>query len=118
MANQFQEVIRRRAGIGSAAWRAEQPLLDEIFGALSNETRRTILAILLAHGGFMTSGEFVDYFDSSWPTISRHLRVLEGAGLVEYETRGRDHAYTLVAAPLDNVVGPWTQCFAGARRPE
>jgi ArsR family transcriptional regulator len=114
MFNQFQKVIRERAGLGSAAWRAEQPLLDEVFGALSNETRRTILVILNAHGGYMTSGEFVEYFDWSWPNISRHLSILEKAGLVVYETRGRDHAYTLVRAPLENVVGPWIGRFGGA----
>jgi DNA-binding transcriptional ArsR family regulator len=115
--HQFQKVIRERAGLGSAAWRAEQPVLDEIFGALSNETRRTILVILHAHGGYMTSGEFVDYFEWSWPNISRHLKVLEVAGLVEYETRGRDHAYKLVRAPLENVAGPWIQRFAASRPP-
>ena len=59
--------------------------LDHVFGALSNPTRRAILARLAK--GEATVMELVEPFDMSQPAISRHLRVLEEAGLI---TRGRD----------------------------
>ncbi len=59
--------------------------LDRIFGALADPTRRAILARLAA--GEATVNELVKPFRISQPAISRHLKVLERAGLV---ARGRD----------------------------
>jgi DNA-binding transcriptional ArsR family regulator len=56
--------------------------------ALADETRRAILTALA--DGPKTSGELADLFDSSWPTISRHLAVLRHAGLVISERRGHE----------------------------
>lgn len=60
--------------------------LDAAFGALSDPTRRAILA-RLASGGEATVLELAQPFAISLPAISRHLKVLERAGLV---SRGRD----------------------------
>lgn len=72
--------------------------LDRVFAALADPTRRAILARLAA--GEATVNELVAPFDLSQPTISKHLRVLERAGLV---SRGRDAQFRpvrLEAAPL------------------
>ena len=53
-----------------------------MFTALAHHSRRTILLVLHLRGGEMTSGEIAGRFDHSWPTITRHLRILEQAGLV------------------------------------
>ncbi len=50
--------------------------LDAVFGALAHQSRRTIMSVLQARGGEMTSKAIADRFDYSWPTISQHLRVL------------------------------------------
>lgn len=55
----------------------------------------------------MTAGEIAARFDCSWPTTSRHLRQLEGAGLVGVENRGRERVYTLDRDRLQRVVGGW-----------
>src|SRR5260370_17757479 len=77
-----------------------QPMarLDLVFAALADPTRRAILARLAA--GEATVNELVTPSDLSQPTISKHLKVLERAGLV---SRGRDAQFRpvrLAAAPL------------------
>jgi len=72
--------------------------LDRVFGALADPTRRAILARLV--DGDATVNELVALSDLSQPTISKHLKVLERAGLV---SRGRDAQFRPVrlnAAPL------------------
>jgi DNA-binding transcriptional ArsR family regulator len=72
--------------------------LDLVFAALADPTRRAILARLAA--GEATGHELVAPSDLSQPTISKHLKVLEHAGLV---SRGRDAQFRPVrlnAAPL------------------
>ncbi len=61
--------------------------LDRTFGALADETRRAILG-RLAHGD-ATVGELAQPFRVSRPAISKHLRVLERAGLVQRGREGR-----------------------------
>ena len=61
--------------------------LDTIFAALSDATRRAMLA-RLAHGQ-ATVGELAEPFAISLPAISRHLRVLEDAALIVRERRGQ-----------------------------
>jgi DNA-binding transcriptional ArsR family regulator len=90
---------------------AELDAFDAVFGALANRSRRTILSVLHARGGEMTSGAIADRFDHSWPTISQHLRVLEQAGLVTVELRGREHVYRLQADRLHEVAGGWLSRF-------
>ncbi len=86
--------------------------LDAVFGALAHHTRRTILTVLRARGGAMTSGAIAERFDCSWPTTTRHLRVLEQAGLVRSELRGRERVYVLDHARLAAVAGSWVDRFA------
>lgn len=100
--------------------RAERELkqLDGVFKALAHRTRRHILVVLNARGGRMTAGEIAGRFHCAWPTTTRHLRVLEDAGLVRVERRGREWVYRLEAPHLRRVVDGWLEWFAPpARRP-
>ena len=75
--------------------------LSQAFAALADPTRRAILARLAA--GDADVSELMKPFALRQPTISKHLKVLERAGLVE---RGRDaqrRPRTLVAAPLKDI---------------
>jgi DNA-binding transcriptional ArsR family regulator len=75
-----------------------QAQLDSVFGALADATRRAILARLIR--GEATVNQLVEPFGFKQPTISKHLKVLERAGLV---SRGRDAQFRPVrlnAAPL------------------
>jgi len=99
---------RRRAGSP-----AEQELADvaDVFSALAHASRRHILLVLRFCGGAMTAGEIATRFACSWPTTSRHLRVLEAAGLVRVEKRGRERVYQLEAKRLRDVASGWLQSF-------
>jgi DNA-binding transcriptional ArsR family regulator len=90
---------------------AELEGLDSVFAALASRSRRTILSVLHARGGEMTSGAIAERFDYSWPTISQHLRVLEQAGLVTVSLRGREHLYQLQPDRLQTVAGGWLARF-------
>lgn len=72
--------------------------LDLTFGALADPTRRAILARLAL--GEATVGELARPFAVSRPAISKHLRVLERAGLVQRARDGRISRCGLDAAPM------------------
>jgi ArsR family transcriptional regulator, arsenate/arsenite/antimonite-responsive transcriptional repressor len=63
------------------------------FRALADQTRRASLKML--RDGPRTSGEIASRFDSSWPTISRHLAVLKAGGLVVSIRKGQEIYYEL-----------------------
>jgi len=73
--------------------------LDATFGALADPTRRAILA-RLARTPEVTVTDLARPFDVSLPAISRHLRVLEEAGLIARRREGREHHCRVVAAPM------------------
>ena len=75
--------------------------LDRVFGALADPTRRAILARLAS--GEATVNELVAPFELSQPTISKHLKVLEGAGLVSRGRAAQFRPVRLNAAPLAEV---------------
>jgi DNA-binding transcriptional ArsR family regulator len=77
--------------------RSEQDL-DSTFAALAHPTRRAILARLAE--GETSVKELADPFEVSAPAISRHLRVLEDAGLLTRAIDGRIHRIQLEAEPL------------------
>ena len=72
--------------------------LSTVFGALSDPTRRAILARLTE--GDMTVGELSAPFSVSQPAISRHLKVLERAGLISRTRRATARLSHLEAEPL------------------
>lgn len=75
-----------------------QGTLDDVFFALSGSTRREILARLAE--GTATVQEIADPFEVSLNTVSKHIKILERAGLVHREIRGREHHCSLRAEPL------------------
>lgn len=79
--------------------------LDACFHALSHPIRRGILDRLV--GGPATIGSVTEPFGVAAPTISKHLDVLERAGLVQRRRIGRDHYLVLDAAPL-RAANSWT----------
>ncbi len=89
--------------------------LESVFWALAHEQRRHILLTLKFRGGEMSAGDIADRFACSWPTTTRHLRVLVDAGLVRVEKRGRERLYRLDAARLREIAGGWLEWFADAR---
>lgn len=72
--------------------------LSVIFAALSDETRRSILKRL--KDGEARLSELAEPFDMSQTAVTRHVRVLEEAGLVQIEKRGRVRHCALTAAPF------------------
>ena len=72
--------------------------LDETFFALSDPTRRKMLARLAQ--GATTVAQLSEPFDVSAPAISKHLRVLERAGLLTQQREGRARKCQLMAEPL------------------
>lgn len=90
-------------------------LTETIFGALAHTQRRQILLVLRFRGGAMTAGEIADRFSCSWPTTTRHLRILEDAGLVRVKKRGRERVYHLDRTKLRSTVGKWLKWFDKAR---
>ncbi len=75
--------------------------LDRTFHALADGTRRSIIHAL-ARGGTASAGELGRQFRSAQPTISKHLKVLEQAALVERSVDGRVHRFRLRRRPLQD----------------
>jgi len=75
-------------------------LLDRSFAACSHPIRRTILERLSERE--MTVGEATGDFGVSKPAISKHLKVLEGAGAIVRVVDGRTHRLRLRAEPLED----------------
>lgn len=77
---------------------AQAARLDQVYGAIADPTRRAILSMLA--GGEANVGTLVDRFPLSFNGVSKHVKVLERAGLVERSIQGREHRLRLNAAPL------------------
>jgi len=73
-------------------------MLDRTFGALADPTRRRILESL-AHGDRCVT-DLARPYSMSLPAVSKHLRVLEKAGLIRRRRTGRVHRLNLEAAPM------------------
>lgn len=73
--------------------------LDRTFHALGDGTRRTMLA-MLARRGECTAGDLGAPFVIAQPSVSKHLRVLEEAGLVTRRVAGREHRFRIRDKPL------------------
>ena len=83
--------------------------LDRTFSALSDGTRRRILEELSR--GERSVTELAEPFDMSLPAVSKHLRVLERAGLLQRRIDGRVHRIRMDSGPLRQAVD-WVQQHA------
>lgn len=77
------------------------PDLDQTFAALSDATRRALIARLA--DGEAPLSDLAEPFEMSLTAVSKHIRVLSDAGLVEVEKRGRTRFCCLQATPMKNV---------------
>ena len=89
--------------------------LDSVFEALSSTVRRKILAYLSATD--LTAGEIAERFEISKPSISKHLSILENAGLIAGERRGQFIHYRLVGDNLTNTLNGYLQQVCPVSRP-
>jgi DNA-binding transcriptional ArsR family regulator len=76
--------------------------LNAVFSAVSDPTRRAMLA-RLAKGECTVTG-LAEPFSMSLPAISKHLRVLESAGLISRQVSGRIHRCRLAAIPMKDAL--------------
>lgn len=82
--------------------------LDSTFAALSDPTRRAILTRL--RHGTVSVLELAKPFPVSLPAISKHLRVLEKAGLIQRKKEGRVHRLRLAAKPMKDAAA-WIESY-------
>ncbi len=90
--------------------RIETDALSALLKAASDPTRRTILT-LLAQEGPLKVGEIHAQFDLSLNAVSKHIKVLEAAGLVQRRTEWREHLIEVRMEPLSEI-DTW---FSGLR---
>jgi DNA-binding transcriptional ArsR family regulator len=64
----------------------------------------------------MTAGEIAERFGCTWPTTSRHLKVLREAGLVTKVRKGREQVYSLQRDYLQSVLSEWLGWFSKKAR--
>lgn len=86
----------------------EEDTLSEIFAALANSTRRAILARLAE--GEATVNELAEPFDMSLPAISKHIKILERAGLIIKGQKAQYRPCTIDVTPLAEVTN-WTEQY-------
>jgi DNA-binding transcriptional ArsR family regulator len=87
-----------------------EDVYEAIFTALSHPARRRILHTLNFEGGSMSAGDIAAMFSHAWPTTTRHLQVLESAGLVVAEQQGRARIYRIDKKRLD-LAREWISWF-------
>jgi DNA-binding transcriptional ArsR family regulator len=100
----FVTLISRIAKYSGNVWRGNSMTMavNHAFRALADPTRRRILRLLRERP--RTSGEIADAFQSSWPTISRHLAVLRAAGLIVRQRKGQFIEYDVSTTVLQEVI--------------
>src|SRR6478752_7765934 len=88
--------------------------VDAVFDALGEPVRREIIGVLRA--GPLPVGRLADRLTVGRPAVSKHLRVLEGAGLVRHESRGTRNLYALAPEGMvvaqQWLVGMWDTALA------
>jgi DNA-binding transcriptional ArsR family regulator len=80
-----------------------------VVAALAHPARRQIL-LTIHFRGAAAAGEIAARFAHKWPTTTRHLRILEEAGLIRHEKRGRSRVYSVDRARL-GLVEEWLRWF-------
>lgn len=90
--------------------KARPDTYKDVFGALAHPARRRVLLTVYFHGGAMSAGEIAAIFAHAWQTTTRHLQVLEAAGLLTHERQGRMRIYRLEGARLA-LVSDWLAHF-------
>jgi DNA-binding transcriptional ArsR family regulator len=89
--------------------------MEKVFEALASLPRRKILAYLSASD--LTAGEIASRFEMTKPAISKHLQILENAGLIRGEKRGQFIHYALVRESLVNTLNGFVQEVCPVSKP-
>jgi DNA-binding transcriptional ArsR family regulator len=84
--------------------------LEAVLAAVAHESRRQILLTVWFRGGVMTAGDIAKRFHCTWPTISRHMKILQDAGLLKHEKEGRTRLYRVNPEKL-KIVQEWLNWF-------
>ena len=95
--------------------RVRRDAYKDVFGALAHPARRRVLLVVFFNGGAMTAGEIAAMFAHAWQTTTRHLQVLEAAGLLTHERQGRMRIYRIERKRLA-LVSDWLAHFQGPVR--
>ena len=82
----------------------DEERLSEILKATSDKTRRSILTTLVQEGPKRVT-DLATYFDMSLNSVSKHIKVLEAAGLVARKTIGRTHTISACMEPVSMIDG-------------
>jgi DNA-binding transcriptional ArsR family regulator len=101
----FMPMVAAQDGSGTEL--PSLPQVDVVFDALAHEARRHIVQVLAHYGPELPSGYLAKRFTHSWPTTTRHLHVLEAAGVVSVRRDGRRCVYRLERDRLRRVIGGW-----------
>ena len=88
--------------------RGDNDRLSQTFAALASSTRRAMLARLAE--GSATVNELAEPFDMTLPAISKHIKVLERAGLIEQGQQAQYRPCTINVAPLKEIVS-WAEQY-------
>ena len=97
------------------AKRNSRDAYEAVFGALAHAARRRVLLAIFFNGGAMTAGEIAAMFAHAWQTTTRHLQVLEAAGLLSHERQGRMRVYRIEQTRL-TLVSDWLAHFQNAAK--
>jgi DNA-binding transcriptional ArsR family regulator len=89
-------------------------MMDEIFKALADPTRRALLDRLLERGG-QTMNELIAGLDMRRQSAAKHLRILEEAGLVSCRWVGREKQHYLNPVPIAQIGQRWIDKFSVER---
>jgi len=84
---------------------------EAVFTALAHPVRRRILMTINFEGGSMTAGAIAGMFEHKWPTTTRHLHVLEAAGLLAEKRNGRNRVYHINRSRLE-LLRDWLAWFS------
>ncbi len=88
--------------------------MDQIFKALANQSRREIMDKLFARDG-QTLNELCEIASFSRQAVSRHLQILEDAGLIVIHWSGREKLHYLNPAPVHEISERWLKKYARRR---
>ena len=83
---------------------------EAVFAALAHPARRRVLLAIYFAGGSMTAGAIAAMFPHAWQTTTRHLQVLEAAGLLTHQRQGRMRIYRIERKRLE-LVTDWLATF-------
>ena len=87
---------------------------DSVFKALADASRRSLLDRLRSEGG-LTLSELCEKHDMSRQAITKHLVLLEGAGLVVTKKQGREKLHYLNPMPISDIYARWIGRFEEGR---